>query len=66
MRIPGFNAEASLDKPTGRYKMADVHGFTAPRGVYAQLPKRTQDCYAWCNLSGEDPLTCFFRCGSGY
>jgi hypothetical protein len=66
MRMPGFAAEATLYKASGQYCTARIYGDSgAFQGVLPQLARQVDECYAWCNLSGEDPLTCFFRCGSG-
>jgi hypothetical protein len=49
--------------PSGRYHMARTHGaFAVSQGVSPQL-RRRDDCYAWCQLGGNDPTTCFLRCG---
>lgn len=66
MTMPGFNADVSLHKSRGSYYGGGLYAFAGSGGVVPQLPKQTEECYAWCNLSGEDPLTCFFRCGSGF
>jgi hypothetical protein len=67
MRMPGFAAEATLSKASGQYYPARIYGdLGASQRVLPQLRRQVDECYAWCNLSGEDPLTCFFRCGSGF
>ena len=67
MRMPGFNAERSLLRAGPRYRAASLRGARADSpGVYPQLPKQVEDCYSWCSLNGEDPLSCFYQCGSGF
>ena len=66
MRMPGFTAEGSLYNVSGRSHGARRHRvLAASQGVSPQLTKQGDDCYAWCYLNGEDPLSCFFKCGSG-
>jgi len=67
MRMPGFNAEGSLGRASTRYRAAGMHAaWASSQGVTPQLPQQVQNCYAWCSLNGEDPLSCFYKCGSGY
>ena len=67
MRMPGFTAEATLSKASDQYPTARIYAdLGASQRVLPQLRRRADECYAWCNLSGEDPLTCFFRCGSPF
>jgi len=66
MRMPGFHAERSLRKSRGSYYVAGSYAFAGSGEVAPQLPRQVEECYAWCSLNGDDPLTCFFKCGSGF
>jgi len=63
MNMPGFTAEASLYKPSERYKMVGTLATLA--GSAEVVPQAFDDvgCMQWCLWGGSTFWQCWYYCG---